>query len=140
MTMDVLLIIHFIGLMLGAGGGLGSTLAMAHARKLPPDQAGVIRALGPLLARMALAGLVLLLITGFAMLGIHYGGFSAMPWTFWAKMTFVTTLTLAALLTELTYGQVKRGNAKAAANLPRLGPIAGISAFLAMIFAVLTFH
>jgi hypothetical protein len=137
---DTLLVFHLMGLMLGSGGGIGSTIAMARANKLPPEQGAVIRALGPILARTALAGLVLLLVTGFAMLGIAYGGFRSMPWTFWAKMTFVVTLTLAALLTELTYGQIRRGNTKAAANLPRLGPIAGISAFLAMIFAVLTFH
>jgi hypothetical protein len=55
-------------------------------------------------------------------------------------MAFVATLTLAVTLIEVTYGQVKKGNTRAEAILPRLGPIAGISAVLAVVFAALTFH
>ena len=137
---DILLIFHFIGLMLGAGGGLGSTVAMAHARSLPPEQSGPIRAIGPSLAHMSAAGLALMLLTGFALVGIKYGGFDAMPVTFWIKLVFAGTLTLAVILIEVTYAQVKKGNAKAAEMLPRFGPMAGISALLAVIFAALAFH
>jgi hypothetical protein len=44
------------------------------------------------------------------------------------------------VMIQLTYRDVKRGNAAAATRLPRLGPMAGISAVLATLFAVLTFH
>jgi hypothetical protein len=125
--------------MLGAGGGFGSMVAVRYAGTIPAEQQSVIRGLTPILARVSLVGLVLLWITGVWM-GIEMGGMSDMPWTFWAKMTFVATLTLAAIGTEITYGQVKRGNAKAAARLPILGPIAGISSLLAVGFAVFTFH
>jgi hypothetical protein len=63
-----------------------------------------------------------------------------MPVMFWVKMVFVATLTLAAILIEMTYGQVKKGNLAAAARLPRLGPMAGISSLLAVLAAVLAFH
>jgi hypothetical protein len=63
-----------------------------------------------------------------------------MPQMFWVKLVFVTTLTLAAIAIELTHGQVKRGDVKAAARLPVLGPVAGLSSILAVIFAVLAFH
>mgnify|MGYP003542005831 FL=1 len=137
---DALLIFHFIGLMMGAGGGLGSTIAMRHARSLPPEQAGVIRALGPILSKLSLTGVVLMLLTGFALVAYRFGGFDAMPVMFWVKMIFVGTLTPAAILIEVTHAQVKKGNVKAAANLPRLGPAAGISSLLAVIFATLAFH
>src|SRR5690242_6185351 len=133
LTQDILLIIHFAGLMMGAGGGLGTTLAAGYAAKLPEDQAGVVRGLAPALARMATVGLILLLVTGFGLIAVKYGGFAGMPTTFWAKMVFVATLTVAAVLIEMTHAQVKAGNPAAAARLPRLGPVAGISAFLAMI-------
>ena len=42
--------------------------------------------------------------------------------------------------TRLTYAQVKSGNPAAAARLPAIGPAAGLSAFLAVIFAVIAFH
>src|SRR5262245_26014238 len=140
MLLDVLLIVHLIGLMLGAGGGFGSMVAMRYAGSLPAEQQPTIRGLAPILGRVALSGLVLLWLTGVWMAATMGVDASALPWTFWAKMTFVATLTLAALGSEITYGQIKRGNAKAAARLPILGPIAGISSLFAVLFAVLTFH
>ena len=86
------------------------------------------------------AGIVLMLLSGGAMVQFKYDGFSAMPPMFWVKMVFVATLTLAAILIEFTYAQVKKGNTAAAANLPRFGPLAGISALLAVVFAALAFH
>jgi hypothetical protein len=137
---DVLLIFHFIGLMLGAGGGLGSTVVMAHARSLPPDQAGPIRAIGPSLAHLSSAGLVLMILTGVSLVVMKYDGFDAMPLMFWIKLVFTGTLTVAAILIEVAYAQVAKGNTKAAEMLPRLGPIAGISSLAAVVFAALAFH
>lgn len=137
--LDALLVVHLIGLMLGAGGGFGSMVAMRYAGTLPPEQVGAFRGLGPILARVSLVGLVLMWFTGVSMIAMM-GGAANMPWQFWAKITFVATLTIAAITIEITYAQVKRGNAKAAARLPVLGPIAGISSILAVVFAVLTFH
>ena len=81
-----------------------------------------------------------MLLTGGALVQFKYDSFGAMPTMFWVKLVFVATLTLAAILIEVTYAQVKKGNAAAAANLPRLGPVAGISALLAVVFAALAFH
>ncbi|HEY7797416.1 MAG TPA: hypothetical protein VIA80_01520 [Hyphomonadaceae bacterium] len=138
--LDALLIVHFAGLMMGAGGGIGSTIVMGYARSLPEEQAIIVRGAGPALARLSTFGLVLMLVTGGALVQFRYGGFGAMPQMFWVKLVFVATLTLAAILIEVTYAQVKKGNAAAAANLPRLGPVAGISALLAVVFAALAFH
>jgi hypothetical protein len=138
--LDVLLIVHFAGLMLGAAGGIGSAVVMGYARSLPAEQAGIARGAGPALARLSTAGIVLMLLSGGAMVQFKYDGFSAMPQMFWVKMIFVATLTLAAILIEFTYAQVKKGNTAAAANLPRFGPLAGISALLAVVFAALAFH
>lgn len=138
---DTLLIVHFIGLMMGAGGGLGSTIAAAYANSIPPEQASVIRGLAPSLARLSTVGLVLMLVTGFSLIVWKYNGdVASMPIQFWVKMVFVTTLTIAVILIEMTHAQIKKGNFAAATRLPRIGPMAGMSAFLAVIFAVLTFH
>jgi hypothetical protein len=137
--LDGLLIVHMIGLMMGAGGGLGSTVAMRYAAALPAEQQPVIRGLGPVLAKVSLAGLALLWLTGVGMVMI-LRAVDLYPWTFWAKMAFVATLTIATIGIEVTYGQIRKGNARAAARLPLLGPMAGISAILAVAFAMLTFH
>lgn len=139
--LDTLLILHFIGLMMGAGGGLGSTVSAAYASSIPPEQTSVIRGLAPGLARLSTVGLVLMLLSGFSLIVVRYdGNLAGMPLLFWVKMLFVTTLTLAVVLIEMTHAQVKKGNVAAAARLPRFGPMAGMSAFLAVIFAVLAFH
>jgi hypothetical protein len=140
MTTDILLALHLIGLMLGAGGGFGSMITMRAAAKASPEQAATLRTLGPAMARLATAGLVLMLLTGPALVSLKYGGFDNMPQLFWVKLLFVTTLTIAAIGVELTYGQIKAGNASAAARLPALGPVAGLSSVLAVVFAVLAFH
>jgi hypothetical protein len=138
--LDVLLVLHFFGLMMGAGGGIGSTIVMGYARSLPDEQGSIVRGAGPGLARLSTIGLVLLLLTGGAMMQFKYDGFGAMPPVFWVKMIFVATLSLAAIMIEVTYSRIRKGNAAAAAMLPRLGPMAGISSLLAVVFAVLAFH
>jgi uncharacterized protein YqgC (DUF456 family) len=93
-----------------------------------------------MLARFAATGLVLMWVTGVALVFARYGGFSALPAMFWVKMVFVTTLTLAVGVIEMTYAQIKRGDAAAAQRLAMLGPIAGLSSLLAMTLAVIAFQ
>jgi hypothetical protein len=140
MTIDILLALHLIGLMLGAGGGFGSMIVQREAAKRSPEQAVALRSLGPAMVNLSGLGLIIMLVTGFALLFAKYSGFADMPAMFWLKIVFVTTLTLASLGVHLTYGQIKAGNAAAASRLPALGPIAGLSSILAVIFAVLAFH
>ncbi len=138
---DILLFAHFVGLMMGAGGGLGSTIVMRYAYSLPDEQSAVVRGVGPALATASMVGLIVLLVTGVLLLGVKYNlAFAAMPLMFWIKLAFVATLTVATVLIHSTYARIKRGDAEAAARLPRLGPMAGISAMLATLFAVLAFH
>jgi len=139
MANDILLTLHLIGLLLGAGAGFASALVMRRAAAATGEQAVALRGLGPPLARMSLIGLVLMWLTGLGLVSLR-GGFGALPPLFWVKFVFVATLTLAAIAIEVTYAQIKSGNAAAAARLPLLGPIAGISSLLAVLFAALTFH
>ena len=39
----------------------------------------------------------------------------------------------------MSYAEIRRGNMAAAARLPKLGPVAGVSALLAVLTAVFTF-
>lgn len=137
---DLLLALHLLGLMMGAGGGFGSMIVMRTAIAQPPERAAGLRAAGPALARFSALGLVVMVLTGFALVFIKYGGFAAMAPLFWVKIVFVISLSAAALAIESTYARVKRGDAAAAALLPALGPVAGVSSLLAMLFAVLAFH
>jgi len=138
---DILLFLHFFGLMLGAAGGLASGIIMRRALTMPPEQAQVVRGLGPLLANVAGAGVAVLWITGVIMVWSRWGGLTNLGWAFWVKFAFVVLLTLSTGLVHQTYAEIRRtGNKALAARLARLGPVSGLSALLATLFAVLAFH
>ncbi|HMN88293.1 MAG TPA: hypothetical protein PKA74_20260 [Bauldia sp.] len=137
---DVILFIHFFGLMLGSAGGLASGMLMRKALPMPPEQAQTIRGLGPLLANVSGIGLVLLWITGVIMVFSKWGGIAYFGWAFWVKMGFVLLLTAASVVIHMTYAEIAKGNRSVAVRLPKLGPVSGLSALLAVFFAVLAFH
>ncbi len=140
LAQDIVLFVHLLGLMMGAGGGLASALIMRSAATRPPEQANALHSTGPMLGRLSTIGLILMLTSGLTLVFMKYGDFTNLPSLFWLKMVFVVSLTLAAISLELTYASAKRGNAEAAKRLPRLGSWAGLSSLLAVFVAVLAFH
>jgi hypothetical protein len=137
---EALLFLHFVGLMLGAAGGIASAIVMRRALALPVDEAKVLRGLGPILANVSGIGLALLWATGLILVWSKLGGIASLPQMFWIKAIFILSLTIVVGLIHMTYGEIRKGNPTAAARLPKLGPMAGISALLAVLFAVLAFN
>jgi hypothetical protein len=137
---QALLFLHFFGLMLGAAGGFASAIVMRRALTLPAEEAKVLRGLGPILANVSGIGLALLWATGLILVWSKWDGFASLPQMFWVKAIFILSLTVVTGLIHMTYGEIRKGNPAAAAKLPKLGPMAGISALLAVFFAVLAFN
>ena len=136
---EALLFLHFFGLMLGAAGGFSSAIVMRRALVLPADDARAVRGLGPILANVSGIGLALLWATGLILVWSKWGGIESLPQMFWIKAIFILSLTVVTGLIHMTYAEIRKGNPAAAAKLPKLGPLAGVSALLAVLFAVLTF-
>jgi hypothetical protein len=136
---QLLMFVHFLGLMLGAAGGFASGIVMRRAQAVDAAAAATLRALGPILARVSLTGLVLMWASGLVMVWSRWGGPDALPRLFWLKFVFVLSLTAATVAIHLTYAAIRQGNTAAAARLPRLGPAAGVSALLAVLAAVYAF-
>ncbi len=136
---EALLFLHFLGLILGAGPGAAMNVIVRRAAAAPPEQAQALRALGPVLANVSATGIAILWITGLIMVWTKWDGFANLPSLFWVKFAFVLLVTLFAILTLITYGQVRKGNMAAAARLAIYGPATGISALLAVLFAVIAF-
>ncbi|MGB8315670.1 MAG: hypothetical protein WCE69_14425 [Aestuariivirga sp.] len=136
---NAILFLHFVGLMLGAAGGFASAVLMRRALVLPADEAKVVRGLGPILAKVSAIGVAVLWLTGLIMVWSKWDGFGSLPQLFWVKAIFILSLTVVIGLIHMTYGQIRKGNAAVAARLPRLGPLAGLSSLLAVLFAVLAF-
>jgi hypothetical protein len=137
---ETLLFLHFVGLMLGATGGFASAVIMRRALVLPAGEAKVVRGLGPLLANVSAIGLALLWVSGLLLVWVKWDGFASLPQLFWVKGIFILSLTLVIGLIHMTYGEIRKGNVAVAARLPKLGPLAGLSSLLAVLFAVLAFH
>ena len=125
--------------MMGAAGGFGSAVVMRRALAVPADEAKVIRSLGPVLAKVATVGLALLWATGLILVWSKWDGFGSLPQLFWVKAVFILSLTVVHGLVLMTYGEFRKGNVAVAAQLPKLGPMGGISALLAVLFAVMPF-
>jgi hypothetical protein len=136
---QILIFLHFVGLMLGATGGFGSALVMRRALAAPAETARPLRELGPMLANVSVLGLGLMWATGVVLVWSRWSGPGSLPGLFWAKFVFVLTLTAAAVAIRLTHAEIRRGNAAVAARLPKLGPVAGVSSLLAVLFAVFAF-
>ena len=134
-----ILFLHFVGLMMGAAGGFGSAVIMRRALALPADEAKVVRGLGPILANVATVGLALLWVTGFILVWSKWDGFGSLPKLFWVKAVFILSLTVVHGLVLMTYAEIRKGNVALAARLPKLGPMGGISALLAVLFAAMAF-
>jgi hypothetical protein len=137
---EALLFLHFFGLMLGAAGGFASAIIMRRALALPADEAKVLRGLGPILSKVSATGVAVLWVTGLMMVWTKWSGLESLPQMFWVKAIFIASLTVMTALIQLTYAEIRKGNPAAAARLPRFGPMAGISALLAVLFAVLAFN
>ena len=135
-----LLFLHLVGLMLGAAGGFASAVIMRRALVLPADEAKVVRGLGPILAKVSLTGLIVMWVSGLIMVWSKWSGIGSLPDMFWVKAIFILTLTIVTGLIHMTYAEIRKGNVALAARLPKLGPMAGVSALLAVLFAAMAFN
>lgn len=137
---EALLFLHFFGLMIGAAPGPANMIIMRQVATATPDQAAALRKIPPILGTVSAVGIAILWITGVIMVYSIYGGFANLSTAFWIKIVFVVLLTLITIAVHATYGQIRKGNTAAASRLPRLGPLAGITSLLAVLFAVIAFQ
>jgi len=137
----ILLVLHMIGLSIGAGTGVyiaavtrhaARRLDQAEARALLPGVNGAISAVGTV-------GLALLVVSGIGMAVIL--GPAAMTTAFVLKMVLVALIAVfATAMGVLARRARKAGDTGAAATMRRIGPFGPILALLTMAAAVGAFH
>lgn len=141
MLYKTLLVVHMIGVSIGAGTGIYLTavarhaarnLDQAEARTLLPGVSGAISKVGTV-------GLALLLLSGIGM--ALMAGPAAFNTVFWIKMALVVLIvvfvgTMQALATRTR----RAADVKAAAAMKMLGPIGPVLGVLTVIAAVDAFH
>ncbi len=115
----------------GRRGGFGS--ALVSGRGVHVARTSVARELGPLLANVSGAGVVLLWVSGLILVSSGWDGFGSIPGLFWLKFLFVLTLTAAVGAIHMTFGRSRCGDvaargmaAEARTGGRKLGPARGI--------------
>lgn len=136
---DFLLFFHFIGLALGIGVSFTNLfLVRLAATAQTPEIGGVIRSLPQKLSVLSITGLAILWITGLVMV-IRWGVGPSPTW-FWLKMLAVLALTGVVYLIYQTQMAIRAGDSTAAARMRILGPAAGVSGLVVVLFAIFAFH
>lgn len=138
---DILIFLHFIGLLLGAAPGIANMVIARQIAKATPEAAAGLRIIPPILANISAVGILLLWVTGIVLVFTGWRGPENLPTMFWVKLVFVVILTIITVMVHMTIREIKRtGNVALGARLPKLGPFAGAAALLSTFFAVLAFH
>lgn len=135
---DVLSIFHLLGLMLAITGSFGGLTLLVAAPPAQQKKGGPTRGPGPVFARMAIVGIIVLWPSGIALAMTREGGVT-LSTMFWMKIGFAGMLTFTVVSIEMTYVRARRGAPKVAQLLLSLGPLAVLCQLLVAIFSVLAF-
>lgn len=93
---NLLLFLHLVALAVGTATNIALPLVMGLMPQLAADKHGAVMAIGKRLSTNSRGALVVLVITGLAMLWLRHGGIGELGAWFWVKMVLVVAL--AALI------------------------------------------
>ncbi|MCT7373606.1 hypothetical protein [Chelativorans salis] len=130
-------ILHLFGLMLGAGGGLGSMMVGIQAKRAGGPPPPALLALRKNFALAALIGVLLLWATGLWMWLVDYGG--AWLGTAFAVKIAAAVLILAILVAARIAMARTAPGSPPPAFIQRLGPVSGLLSYIAVALAVIVF-
>lgn len=143
---DFILILHFLGLAMGAGTSFYMMGLSLHARRLKDPVAAkkTMLGAGAAISGVGLFGLLLLLITGYFLLMQPGFEIKSLNWAFWMKMAMVVAIVIYTVTMKILAIKAKRSEGEASLmamkKMKRFAPIGPFLAFLVISFAVLAFH
>lgn len=137
---EILLILHFLGLAIGAGGPFFMALYRPAAMRLGgPDARPYLGSAARTANILAKAGVTLLILTGIALVWSgDYGARTAQP-MFYVKLLAVALVVLYVGAMHVLIGRATGGDGQAMRRMARLAPAGLVIAPLPVIFAVLAF-
>jgi hypothetical protein len=122
-----MLVLHFIGLAMAVGSGIAQGIV---TRMMPsPPTAELVKVLGALRNATGV-GLIVLWISGPALVWSKYGGFANLSTAFSIKLAFAVLLTIGFLIVLVEERRPEP---------PKLGPLTGLFGLGAIILAVVAF-
>lgn len=139
---DLLLIIHYIGLSIGAGTSVYLAALGVYASRTgePATVKAIMLGGGGMLANVGLIGYLMLVVSGVLLIWVTGMG-PALGWTFHAKMLFVLGIGIMIFyLRSLNKKARQEEGMVTLAKMKKMGPLVMTMALLTIIFAVMTFH
>lgn len=143
---DFILILHFLGLAMGAGTSFYMLGLSLHARRQKEREVAKQIILGPgaAVSGVGMIGLILLLVTGYLLLQQSGVDIATLNWAFWLKMVMVASIIFYTIMMKIFAIRAKRRKGEesdaAMKKMKRFAPIGPFLAFLVISFAVLAFR
>ena len=137
---EFLKIVHFLSLAVGIGGGVANGVIGAKAARAAAEVRPVLGGISGLIGRLSGAALILLWLSGIALVYLATNGWSTLAAAFWVKLAFVVVLSAISLyLNLLVMRAQKTRTPPPAATMKRLGQIGGMCSVFIVISAVIAF-
>jgi uncharacterized membrane protein len=136
---QLLLILHFLGLAMGFSVSFANMVMGGIIEKAAPAEKPVLGRFPLAMSRVGDIGLALLLLSGFGLLFLKWGGFAAMPGIFHVKLTLVVVLIGLIGYIHALQKKIRNGDAAAATTIQVVGKAAFVTAVAIVVCAVLSF-
>jgi uncharacterized membrane protein len=137
---DTMLIIHFIGLVMGVGTGFAHAFLGSAAAKMSPEEATKFRLKTLVISGMGNTGLTLLVISGLYLI-IPFWEILPTASILIAKLVLVLVLIVLIILVNMSARRALKGNPEVEfEKLQLLGKITLVVSLSIIITAVLQFH
>ncbi len=136
--MEIVKFIHFLGLMMGAGAGIGHMVTAIAMKKTNGGAAEAVKVMKPVLGIFGMAGILLLWLSGIAL--VLPNGLTGLGVLFYLKLLAA----LGILLINIYVAMKMRAHVKAGTppdpKLENLGKLNGPLALIAVALAVYVFN
>ncbi len=139
MAYDLLLALHFLGLFMGGGAGLGLPVIGAIMPAAPVEHRPSIAKVARPLRLIGQSGVGLLIATGLVLVLIS-GSIGNLPLLFWIKMLFVAALVVSIYLATQAGARAATGDADASRQGRLLGKVNIALVIGIVVTAALVFH
>lgn len=138
--LNVLLILHLVGLVLGFVGGRAHGVVMGKIGAASQETAALLWAFEAQASRAAFIGTAILVVTGLAMLYLKYGGFAGQGMLFYVKLALVAAVATAEIMRHLSALRWRAGDPAMEVRTKAWGRFSGLAALSTLAVAVFNFN
>jgi uncharacterized membrane protein len=136
---DLLLWLHIIAFIVGGANSVAMPVIGARIAGAGPETRPVLFELGNRLAQFGKVAMVVLLVSGPAMMAMRYGGLAEVsPW-FWVKMALIVVMLVTIVISGINFKKAQRGVAGAAHTAEAAGKVTALAFLGVLLAAVLAF-